>query len=232
MSLEEAIRLNNEGVSFLITGKDCMATASFSKSLNAVKMLLQKKQQKIQDGHQASYSHQASSVCEHFLLHSTTQLPCFQGNEDNYILQNAITLKAVNFSSGVDETTMNLYSACAIFNVALLHHRLGMTGNLTGLRKAEHMYRLSAKLLQQETKAGTSNGTALLVRLAALNNLSQIQFEQGSFREARQGIQVLSFLVHSAQNWSSALFSIQEWNCLLSNIMMLVNTPSNAAPAA
>jgi hypothetical protein len=230
MSLEEAIRLNNEGVSFLITGKDCMATESFSKSLNAVKMLLLNSQEKIPYG-EASYSHQASSVCEHSLLHSTTQLPCFQGNEDNYIFQNAITLKAVNLSSGVDKTIMNLYSACTIFNVALLHHRLGMTGNLTGLRKAEHMYRLSAKLLQQETKAGTSNGTALLVRLAALNNLSQIQFEQGSFREARQGIHVLSFLVRSAQTWCSALFSIHEWNCLLSNIMM-VNAPLNAAPAA
>ena len=87
MSLEQAIRLNNAAVSFLVLGDDRIAAKVFTDSLKTVKSL-------IIDGEQATSttSQDKAPQFEHGLLHSTTELPCFKRGEENFVFQGAIVL--------------------------------------------------------------------------------------------------------------------------------------------
>jgi hypothetical protein len=83
-----------------------------------------------------------------------------------------------------------------IFNIALIYHRQSKLGRSSCLPKAGRMYQMVAKLLGCDS--AHNNGTALILKLAALNNLSLIQYEQNNFDASRRGFEQLVWTVNSA----------------------------------
>jgi hypothetical protein len=74
-----------------------------------------------------------------------------------------------------------------------------------------------------------------LVRLAAINNLCQIHYEQGWFDQAHDGLGDMLTLIYQAEaevsSWSfRTLFQANEWNGFLLNILLM--TRPNVAAAA
>jgi hypothetical protein len=72
-----------------------------------------------------------------------------------------------------------VYSAAAIFNLALALQHKGEE------KKAERLYVNVLKLLLNDH---CHLRIAVLVKLASLNNLSQIRFANGDFENAREGL--------------------------------------------
>jgi hypothetical protein len=155
-----------------------------------------------------------------------------------------------------DAMLLTSHSACIIFNMALLHQRLG------SLDKAEQLYRLVIQVVLQgrfvtsfalgnsssnnncgEEEGAVLDGTCLLVMLATLNNVSyllyfdhQHQEQPERVAEASRNIQFLSHLLNIARE--DMLFydvvSEAEWStfCLNAWLADPQSMCQQAAPAA
>jgi hypothetical protein len=238
MSIFQAIRNNNDGVRLMLEGKDNQAAKTFAGSLLKIKKLLDE-----DNVHElcAGYREQEKEIDAvprpyHHIFHSEVEVPGpFHSTTDTavdggFVFQHAIVLSSpIEGCIRVDEQFLNTHSACSIFNVALLHHRLAISGSsFDCLQKAEHMYTMCIKLLQGvPVQLNNSCRTTLTVLMASQNNLSQIQLYLGSYSDARQSLQELSRLLCGAKQM---FFSNEVWNGLLTNTLML--QAANVAPAA
>jgi hypothetical protein len=101
-----------------------------------------------------------------------------------------------------DQCMLRVYAASIVFNLALVYHRRGRH-NLKQIffQKALTMYDMVRKLLVSErgligacNKSGT--GTSLLLLVAAVNNASQIRFDQGDYAQAQEDLQWMGGLFH------------------------------------
>jgi hypothetical protein len=125
------------------------------------------------------------------------------------------------------ETELQVYSACFVFNLALIYHRRGINQRSAHLlTKAEKVYEMGKKIVRG---LSLSYGTVLSVSLVATNNISLIQFGQGHCSEARHGLSCLAYLIDSTEN-SRDFFSQKDWDGLHLNMLLL--NPPGFAPAA
>jgi hypothetical protein len=111
-----------------------------------------------------------------------------------------------------------------IFNLALAHHHVAITSDAGYLPKAEKLYAMVLKLLDG---AALYMRTAVVVKLATINNLSQIRFENGDFEPAREGLSHITSFLRQANN---ALLEEPEVLGLLMNVLLL--KAPRVAPAA
>jgi hypothetical protein len=245
----QAVHDNNYGVRLMLEGRDKEAAKMFSSSLRMIK------------DHLVSNPTVRSSLerRRHHIFHSEVEVPgpfcrslgittpdvddAYDITYAGFIFKNAIVLKIApseESCSTVDEEVLNTHSSCSIFNVALLHHRVGMmaTGyrRACGLRKAQEMYAMCIKILQSSSGQHLNScmNTISTVLAASTNNLAQIQLILGSYSNARQNLHALSRILYRVQIQSARsevpVFSSDVWDGLLSNTMMLKSP--NVAPAA
>ena len=108
----------------------------------------------------------------------------------------------------VSEAHMNIYSAAIIYNIALVYHRQGVKycKNVC-LEKAEKMYDMLLKLVGYSGDIASldesmlpQDGTALLLRIAAINNCSLIRLDKGDYDFPRHGFHHLSRVLTSLGN--------------------------------
>ena len=215
MDMTNALRLNNEGVMLLLENRDQEAVTSLTQSLNQVKGLL-------------SVSQEAPEGSQHkdVIHHSTYTLPNLQ-NQNCFIYSNALmfSLTSDNLPSSED---IHVYTAVIILNIALAYHRKGLSGNAGCLIKAEKMYEMVGKLLEGDE---THCGTSLLVKVAAINNLSQLRFDQGDYQFSRDGFNYLGCLINVAgDNLQHTKCEDHVYRGMLLNALLV--SPPDAAPAA
>jgi hypothetical protein len=101
-----------------------------------------------------------------------------------------------------DQYMLRVYAASIVFNLALVYHRRGRH-NLKQIffQKALTMYDMVRKLLVSEHGLigacnKSSTGTSLLLLVAAVNNASQIRFDQGDYAQAQEDLQWMGGLFH------------------------------------
>jgi hypothetical protein len=113
-------------------------------------------------------------------------------------------------------------------NIALAYHRRGLSGNSASLFKAEKMYELVGKLLGN---SDADQGTSLLVKIAAINNLSQLRHDQGDYASSQKGFQYLGTLINYAgKQLHFTKCEEHVYNGMLLNALLVF--PPYAAPAA
>jgi hypothetical protein len=133
-----------------------------------------------------------------------------------------------NDSTALPSDAIHTYASVIILNIALAYHRQGISENPAWLRKAEKMYEMVGKLLGS---SDTNQGTALLVKVAAINNLSQLRYGQGDFVFSRKGFQYLSSLLsYAGANLHQTKCQDHVYKGMLLNALLVA--PSDAAPAA
>ena len=241
-TLDMAIQWNNEGIARLLSGDDRSAVEAFSQSLSMVKTIHPSKDQSCTTSNTLPLAWKnlttgvpseadANQLCMASFLfnrpvtcHEAIPLTgIIQKDGDAFIYRNAFRLLSTG-SSTCNQESYNVYSACIVFNLALVHYS---HGTALGVAKAEAMYGMILALLRG---IPSTNGTALLLRLAATNNISQILYAKGDYRRAREGLNGLASIIYSSEEYYRCLFNAQEWDGLHQNILLL--NPLRPAPAA
>jgi hypothetical protein len=94
------------------------------------------------------------------------------------------------------------------------------------MAKAEKLYAMVLKLVDD---GACHMRIAVVVKLASINNLSQIRHAKGDYEHAREGLdQLSSFLRRTNQ----ALFEEPQVQGLLMNALLLKASSTKVAPAA
>lgn len=177
MSLfEQAAQLNNQGVIALIEGDDTSAIESMTKSIKLMKQELAKPTNTL-DAKVATTGPELKTV----------EIPDMESSDENQeIFNQAIHIPCTGNESDLD---IHVYSAAVIFNLALAHHRVGMQGNEAYQQKALKLYTMVLRVLDDSL---IEFRAAVMVKLATINNLTQIRFAKGDYEEAREGMEHLA----------------------------------------
>jgi hypothetical protein len=172
--------LNNRAASLLLTGDNQQAVALLSKALSSVR-------RELAFARSSHKSFTTESSLE--LHHDSFELPFFR-DQQFYIYNLAIALSVEQSQSsviGVEQAPA--FSSVIMFNLALAYHRMALTTrNKKCAEKAVSVYKLVLRLLRHFDFIGTVG----VVRLASINNLSQLRYDQGHFDLAEQGMAHLS----------------------------------------
>jgi hypothetical protein len=209
----QAARLNNQGVTALLEGDDKAAVAALTQSITIMKQELSK----VTENDDMTKSAPFSSDDDREDSTTTVKLPGFHGAQDSYIFADAI-----NIPEHGDQTVLDIqiYSAAVIFNLALVAHREGNTilGNASSRAKAQKLYLMVLKVLNNQYM---NNRVAVIVKLAAINNLSQIRFDCGEYELAREGLTHLSIFMQTSGNTSDAMLEEPKIQGILMNVLLL-----------
>jgi hypothetical protein len=185
MNLRNALRLNNEGIMLLLENRDQEALVSFTESLKQVKGLLAASEEDNTNGQTPAMSMNA------VIHHSTSMIPNLH-DPSCFIYNSALMFSLLDISdctpSGDD---IQVHTSVIILNIALAFHRRGLTGNSAFLLKAEKMYEMVGKILGNSEDG--DQGTALLVKIAAVNNLSQLRHGRGDYASSQEGFRRLPY---------------------------------------
>jgi hypothetical protein len=222
--IQEAQRLNNEGVMLLLLeDREQQAVTYLKQALNMFKQLLTIPSD---DNSRTSSNPSNMALSIQLLAHS---LPNLQVS-DRFIYCSLLAFSPAEASETLSsEETIQVYSAVTILNIALAYHRKGVSGNEASMARAEKLYGTVTKLLSD---CENNQGHALVARLASINNLSVLQHSQGEYSLSQQGFQCLGDLIDVAGNnlEGSSLCSAQMYQGMLLNIFCVA--PPDAAPAA
>ena len=209
----EAASLNNQAIVSLIEGDDRVAIKSMTDAIKLLKEEL------------------AKPVTAVFAdLKSTTdagdfeafEIPdCRSSDHHHEIFNQAIHLPYIHERSHL---VVQVYSAAVIFNLALAHHRQGLHGNNVYRQKAVKLYSMVLRILDDSL---IDFRTAVMVKLATINNLAQIQFSNGDYQEAQTGLSHLPGVVRLAR--SDVLADPQVQRLLMT--VLMIREPKLAAAA-
>lgn len=218
-SLDRIRVMNNEAASLLLkAGDEERAVKFWSKSLSLLKKLLVEP---------SSGTQKNLSDDDGFFLAIGGSLPPLP-TRCSFVYTKVFNIVSRG-TSDCCEFGIQLFIACVVFNVAVVHHHKGIQQDEPDfLNKAKSLYQVSLKLLKQ-VSAERLSATALLLKLVCLNNLSSLYFDEANHKESSSMIEVLLSALPSGED-DLDLFTAEEWDGLLTNAM-LVNPPTIAAAA-
>jgi hypothetical protein len=210
MSLyQQAAQLNNQGIVSLLKGDHCSAIHSMSEAIKVMKGALS-----------APPGTNTPMKCRNVMYETRSIEISSLESSDTIVFSQAIRLPDSDEEREPGEVEMNVYSGAIIFNLALAHH---FRGDKTSLARAEKFYGLVIKVLNRNM---LHMHTALIVKLACINNLSQMRYSKGEYERVSEGfIQVAGFI---QQN--EAVVNEPEVQGLLMSVLLL-KAPT-VAPAA
>ena len=181
----EATALNNQAIVALVEGDDTFAIKSMTDSIKLLKLELAKPVT-------ATFADMISA--SHIGDFKTVEIPDCQSSDHHHeIFNQAIHLPCLGDGSHL---VVQVYSAAVIFNLALAHHRQGIRGNTTCRQKAVKLYDMVLRILDDSL---IDFRTAVMVKLATINNLAQIQFATGDYQKARTGLSYLPGFIRHAR---------------------------------
>jgi hypothetical protein len=135
-----------------------------------------------------------SSKSNCLLLHdSKTGLPQFE-EKGNFLFNTVITLtRPVSYSA----SAILVYCSTILLNIVLVYHRqVVISRQETLLVKSERFYERVIEISPSGDKVQDCGGTGIMTKLAAMNNLSQIQSARGgSLPNRRRRLQALCPIV-------------------------------------
>jgi hypothetical protein len=239
MNMQAAIHLNNEAVSFLVAGQEDRALGHLQRAVAVVKKILARhvrtagKQD--DDSSISSTDSCASSAAD--LCHDSLPLSGLSDPEC-FIYNRAIRVRfhehEVTKEPAIQECSAQLLSAIIIFNMALVLHRVCLMKNVSSCaEKPQALYKIVLNLLNSKScRTHNKHELAWGLKLASLNNLSQLQFEQGDYPTATRGFDLLSSVLScDRDSRTSTFFAPCEIRGIAMNILCL-KMGATIAPAA
>eukprot|EP00980_Cylindrotheca_fusiformis_P018418 scaffold6058_cov96-Cylindrotheca_fusiformis.AAC.3 len=225
MHLSHALRINNEGVSLLMQKRDQEAMLLFTNALNAVKQLTI-------TGSELSSKIEPQSDTPRpppTNIHDVTYTVPGLQNHSCFIFDNVLTFSMETINKNTHSPNLAIQCASVIvLNVALVYHCTGLRSNHNALDKAELLYDMVCQLLRDIENC---QGTVLLVKAAAINNLSQLRYHRGDYGFALEGFKYLDLLfAHYGGNLHHTNCQKTVYQGMLLNALVL-RTPAPASAA-
>eukprot|EP00980_Cylindrotheca_fusiformis_P001854 scaffold414_cov109-Cylindrotheca_fusiformis.AAC.17 len=188
MDLSRALRINNEAVALLMQNRDEEAMILFTNSLNTVKQLT-----KIGSGLPSKIGGQNRTLrSPPSNIHNATHTVPGLQDYSCFIYDSVHTFSMETINKNMPSAHLAIQCAAVIIlNVALLYHHTALRSNQAALEKAELLYDMVCKLLEGKDMC---QGTALLVKAAAINNLAQLHYHRGAYDFALEGFKTLGRL--------------------------------------
>jgi len=191
MSLfHQASGLNNRAITDLINGNDKVAVLSMSNCIHILRTELVKAEQ-------TSCQQLTTPSPTHFSdaqVWKTVRIPHLtSGDEHHDIFDHAIQVPCCEHGGGDDshEFEIRICAAAVIFNLALAHHRQGLRGGKGSfLKKAVNLYGVVLRVLD-DSLIEFRVAVVPLIKLAAINNLIQIQLAIGDSNAADESLRRL-----------------------------------------
>jgi hypothetical protein len=222
----QVIQLNNDGTSLLVFGEEDLAIDKFKSALEIMKRGLAKRQTRTgsQDSHHISSDKSDGPVsCDSAPRLSPLTLPC-PVPEYSFVYSNA--LKLSRFCDYLVDSDIKFLSAAIIFNMAMVY-------NIKGVRESSaieqtrslRLYEMCLALLEN---LNSRHMDSFLLRVACLNNMSQIAYEQGDFDGARLMLNNVQYLM--SMNVKQTFFDEDDLQGFMLNVM-LMHAPSAARAA-
>mmetsp|Transcript_20670 Transcript_20670/g.36334 ORF Transcript_20670/g.36334 Transcript_20670/m.36334 type:complete len:270 (+) Transcript_20670:207-1016(+) len=257
-SLGVALRLNNEAVSLLVAGQEQRALERLQQAVVLVKRVVarhirnhpavvavssSKTGIEMMQGATSSSSSSIVTSLEQ-LEQRAEESSCAVASTANIVRDCSVTLSG--FSADLEcyvynrafrlscehlpcemEAAAQLASSIVIFNMALVLHRICLKRVKTvPAEKPLSLYKIILTLL----KSSPSKGLAGAIRLATLNNMSQLQLDEGQYQTSQQGFERLANLMATIQPYPP-LLPPSEMRGIVMNILCL-KRGAKFAPAA
>ncbi|KAL3935769.1 MAG: hypothetical protein SGBAC_008782 [Bacillariaceae sp.] len=224
ISLQDALKLNNQAVALYHSNDLLEAAKTFYASLSVVNVLLKGS---TLDDYELAADTPPQNECIHYASAPQASGATATRN-DLFVYQSALVLPESPLP--LQETQgMTFYCAVILFNTAVLHHQEGMrTGSSVSMDRATKLYQASLHLVWKIDPA--TNNTLSLIILAAWNNLVQIEFEYGLVNQAGTRLQVLKTLLQSLKDILPQVFTVDEFEGMLLNTLSAEGV--NASTAA
>jgi hypothetical protein len=220
-SIKHACSLNNQGVDLLVSGESSRAMRAFQSAMGLLKVAALEAEKSACTGMNQSCDDVSLPYCE-----STSSVSGLQGLHC-YVYDHGIVIPG-NVSDEESETTISLYIAVVLFNLALTSHCRGTAlGRDSLLKKASVLYTLVVDLLNRCTMAEDASTTILT--LLALNNKAQIRYDQCDYVQFIDCMKYISQIIGSGRGFHFAL-NPDDLEGIMLNVMLL-RTPSAAQAA-
>ncbi|CAJ1937696.1 unnamed protein product [Cylindrotheca closterium] len=172
-------KFNNEAVALVMNNRHPRAIQKFHEALVQMRGVMRAFPK---DLSAPSYvASRPKTAPRHHVVILPSQADHQSKREDMFLYLNPILLDE---PTNLHPSTLALYCAVTLFNVAILYHIEGVAkGRMRFLDKAQQMYQASLHFLNGQ---GLWNDTVFLLSLAAHNNLAHIELEKGTV-EASNG---------------------------------------------
>lgn len=213
----DPVALNEQGVSWLCYGGNQEAVAYFKNALVTMKASLHQvpeHQQNLQDTTRSSPASRYNSV----------SLPGSTAAEDKYYIYTHALVFASRPGGGILQDDYALYSALVLFNIALAHHlQANKTHEDGALREAAYFYSMCLQILSSVEPFCPNKGTVAPIKLAALNNLAVIHYEQGNARKAHSILKETYYLLSPEylQGLDGQAFDQEDFDGITLNAVMM-----------
>lgn len=227
--LNQAACLNNEGVVALMEGRQTEAFDALCQSIKLLKVQLSVQVASGAPNGNLSSSPRANNDAE--CCFQTIALPSIHDSAQSvsYVYNQVFRLEnrchCLRPRSSLNDDNVRAYTAAVIFNMALIHHRNG------SVVKAEKLYVLVCTLLTDaypSTLCPCMARMVTMVRLASINNVSQIRLDCGDYEATREALTDLASILRDGAEL--AAFQDPDMQGLVLNIL-LFKAPSTAAAA-
>jgi hypothetical protein len=144
---------------------------------------------------------------------------------DSIVFNQAIRIPAgAELASDFEKS---IYTSTAVFNYALARHFKASSGDAISMSKVEKLYAMVLKMLDNNGICWNLH-IAIVIKLACINNLSQIRYSNGDYENGREGFLQVSRFIRKSSN--QTIFEEPKIRGLLMNILLLM--PPFVAPAA
>lgn len=216
-----SVRWNNEAVSRLASGNVSGALNCFKKAVAFIRSGL--------DAPRCRNPLPEAGMTESFvsldLIEDAISLPDL--SDCNCYIYNKVHLIRLKSLEGVKTSVAaSAVASIVIFNMALTYHRVGWN-NSKCVDRAINLYKMVLRIVQYGSES--FRDVHGLLKCAAMNNQSQLRFEQGHYALAREGLDSLFPLV-AMPNDEQPKLQPSELNGLIMNVLFL--RPPTLASAA
>jgi hypothetical protein len=194
---------------------------AFQSAVGILKVAVHEAEKNAYIGMDESFEDVSLPFCE-----STSTVSGLQGLH-GYVYDHGIMIPG-NVSNEETEATISLYIAIVLFNLALASHCQGTAlGRDALLKKASVLYTLVVQLLNR--CAMPEDASTTILTLLALNNKSQIHYDQCDYVQSIDCMKHISQIIGSGRGFHFAL-NPDDLEGLMHNVMLL-KTPSGAQAA-
>jgi hypothetical protein len=231
---------NNQGVSLLAAGKSQAALFSLHRALTTVKQVAgshtDMDDEEEPDG---SVNEPASDT---FAVVEVDETSCSLelSSGDGYCYGRPLLIHSATTSESApcDTTSLTIYSAVILFNMAIACHHVGRSGKESAFKRAAGLYAMSIQILSGEMDGafGEARRLSSVVSLLALNNRAQILYhELCDYAQCRRCLKDMARLIQGNQAsrvvpaLQSSLAGRDVEGILLN--LMLLKVPSGAQAA-
>ena len=213
--IHDVMRLNNEGIAATLANEDEKAISSFSTALSMLKKLIFVTPVEEEVANRSTILHRS--------IHPLSSLQ----SQESYFLYNGLLKLQLPSTTAQDAqlptaADCHVYCSAIILNLAISFHSIG------SIEKAERFYGMILKILGD---SDCNEGTEVLVKLAALNNLSEIQLSKGEQTSSEELLRRLTWIVSSSQvETKSSVLNEDVVEGMILNALIVNN--QTVAPAA